>query len=242
MPTEVEKHIEELEKEAEGTPTIRRDPKKVKAEKVAQEKAEAEKDEAREEVKTHYTVREACTVLRLLSDEVRNLCVAGILRADKYGRGWRIPVDAIEEYLEYVERGERPEMEMPVQLEAKPYWIGIVDDAPRQYVTLAGVCFPRETYKVTDSDGGLKTHRERQKGAVAHLIPEQVEKIVEASNNVVVRMRGKATPVVVNKRNKRYRAYNGDHPIAKYVYMISLDDAVSKLGANWREFDPPTME
>jgi len=235
MPTEVEKHIEELEQDA-TKPSVRRDPKKVAEEKKASEATPTE------EVKTHYTVREACTVLRLLSDEVRNLCNAGILRAEKYGRGWRIPLDAIEEYLEYVERGERPEAELPVQLEASPYWIGIVDDAPRQYITLAGVCFPRETFKVTDTDGGLKTQRERHKGAIAYLVPEQIEKITEASNNVVVRMRGKATPVVVNKRNKRYRAYNGDHPIAKYVYMISLDDAVSKLGANWREFDPPTME
>ena len=56
---------------------------------------------------TVLTAEEVATILRTSLRTVRNLIKSGRLRGIKVGRGYRIPREALEEYL----RGEEPKSE-----------------------------------------------------------------------------------------------------------------------------------
>lgn len=56
------------------------------------------------------------------------------------------------------------------------YRVGLTADAPASHVTVAGVCFPLETSKFSDSG-----HETRSPGALTYLSKEKVKEILEAA-------------------------------------------------------------
>lgn len=129
----------------------------------------------------------------------------------------------------------------------KPYWIGTLDDCPKQNVELAGQGFPKQTGIVMPVPG-VKNRFEvsgMKPGAIARLSDIEISRIKDALDLRGVRWNqvreikdidSKGQEVVQTYRQGRIVSYAPVHedapqpvklttdvPLAKYVYMVSME-------------------
>lgn len=142
-------------------------------------------------------------------------------------------------------------------VETKPYWIGTMPDCPLQNVAAGGVTFPSYTGESIKSSGDLVPERDRSHGIIAYLSDEQLELVKTAVLLRVVRF---GSPIVdefehadgfprskpkrrahivmrdsqMNAPGYKYRAENGDVPLARLVYMHRADKlSIMDTKNNW---------
>lgn len=126
------------------------------------------------------------------------------------------------------------------EVDSVAYWCGTFPDSPFINLEIGGVDFHHVTEKVVDAPGSYKTRRYPSRGSIQYLSPEKAEGVRKAAEDLVVRRRGPVA-TMLRKSDRRYRAHVGDKPIGEFVYFLTVDDAVSNLGANWRESEPPSL-
>lgn len=127
---------------------------------------------------------------------------------------------------------------LPVEHESKSYWVGTLPSCPQFNVALAGVQFHRYTDPPTgrDADSG-ETKRAYRKGCVEQLTEAKVQTIMNAMRNKVVQWKLKKDKetgqlsrgeegFVMSTDSKQYFRQKFDEPLAKYVYLLPVTEAV----------------
>lgn len=122
------------------------------------------------------------------------------------------------------------------ELPKKQYWIGTLQSCPYQNVSIAGMDFPRYIDPARENSAGELT-RVEERGKVVWLDDEQVEAIKTKSLKKIIRKSGLRS-VLRHSDDVTYSSEYGDQPIAKFVYMVRLSEA---LPHNWRGHDPEPM-
>ena len=131
------------------------------------------------------------------------------------------------------------------------YWCGVTKDAPRQFFTLGGICFPKTIGEIRDDGTKQVCHQDVYDGQIHRLTDTQVALIKEhAANKVVrnhrsevVRELNRETHVydgkLLSKNGSRMSPYDpqpGDIPLGCFVYMVRV------RGKKDRPMqDPPAM-
>jgi hypothetical protein len=115
------------------------------------------------------------------------------------------------------------------------FWVGTTPDSPIQNVT-CGIRFPAFTGQL-DYDGKGEPVIPNSRGALIRLSPAEVKLVLKRVPLYVVRARGR-TSFVVSKAQKAYVPNPGDVPLAKFLYMVRLEE---RMPIGWRSSTPEPM-
>lgn len=135
----------------------------------------------------------------------------------------------------------------PVKLESlemgirRRYWIGTTSDCPYQNFYVGGVCFPGFEGTPNHSENGVPD-RQIINGGMVGLTDEKVEYLKKRISNILIRVTGKGrNGRLVGDRfeigGKGYRPMPTDVPVAKFLYMVPVDD----MGFHNRQSTPENM-
>lgn len=107
------------------------------------------------------------------------------------------------------------------------YMIGIIPNGPASCVHLAGIEFPAYTEDVHTPEGSYKTQRTRHLGRTVSLTAKKVKEIKKAVDQRMVRWEGSGSTrrarISLTSYNG-YRKTRNDQPLARYIYMVPVDD------------------
>ena len=117
------------------------------------------------------------------------------------------------------------------------YWAGTKKGCPKQNLHVLGVTFHQSTDKVTVKKGSMKTQRQNNRGGMVWLTPNEAKAVRAAIKAKVVTTSGRATIADA----KGFGKDSSVRPLGDFVYLVRLADAVKKVGAHWRDEDPPAM-
>jgi len=98
--------------------------------------------------------------------------------------------------------------------------IGLNDDCPFQYLTIGGISVPKWTQTV--SGKGVRTKRDKVRGVVMDLTPEQIERIKAGAANKVIRStRGKRARHMLWAKDFKGYKHNPetDRDVSSFVYI-----------------------
>lgn len=110
------------------------------------------------------------------------------------------------------------------------YLVGLLPDAPFDYVTPGAIEFSKFTEEVTFGTD-QETIRERRRGTVLELTDAQVERVKRDVVRKVVRKVGTRHDLY-GLDSRKYSRQPGDRPLAHFVYMRRVMDG---MPADWRE-------
>ena len=117
----------------------------------------------------------------------------------------------------------------------RAYWCGTLPNSPRQNVVLGGVTFCKGMGP-TDEQGRLHG----PPGSIVHLTAGALQRVKDAVMDRVVHVSG-ARRSVVTRAARTFRTQPGDVPLAKYLYMIDVEEAASVDPIGWRAALPTPM-
>lgn len=132
-------------------------------------------------------------------------------------------------------RGERPLFISPSSLpvpEAEPktfYWCGVTEDCPRQVIHAGGFDFPAYTQKqvpIGDSTTETKLSDDRFAGRIHAMTQRAVRKCLDGIATRIVRP-SVPNPEIRSIEGSKVRKHVpevGDVPLAKFVYMVEVED------------------
>ncbi len=122
---------------------------------------------------------------------------------------------------------EPPSLPQPEAVATKFYWCGVTKDCPFHSVTAGGFDFPAFTQKQEPrGEGGNMTILGETKfaGRVHKMTEGQVKWCLEGIANRILRMKTNKEMKPIHGGRKPFMPMAGDEPLAKYVYMIEIDD------------------
>ena len=125
---------------------------------------------------------------------------------------------------------------LPVEQEGRDYWLGTLPACPQFNLGIGGIMFHRYTDPPIGRDASSgEQKRAYRKGGVEKLTEGKVQGIIAGIKNRVVQWRMKkgkdgvwarAEGYVISQDSKSYFRQRGDEPLAKYVYIVPVTEAV----------------
>ena len=123
---------------------------------------------------------------------------------------------------------------------SKKYFVGTINDAPLQNITIGGFCFPNFTNELIKNDETSQLTPNKRKGDILELYDDEVKRIKDAASKKVVRWNANKTRAFIVCIDDKYKSGPNDELISKYIYLISLDE-ISQKNPMWREQDPAPL-
>ena len=117
------------------------------------------------------------------------------------------------------------------------YWAGTKNGCPKHNLSIKGITFARTTDQVTQPTGSLKTHRRSYAGGIVRLTSDEAKGLRDAVKTKVVVTKGRARIALA----KEFGRGSSTKPLADYLYLVRLADAVKLVGPHWRDEEPPAM-
>jgi hypothetical protein len=116
------------------------------------------------------------------------------------------------------------------------FWCGTKGLSPFQNYGIEDVEFQKFTEKVDHKDGEMMTQRAERVGSIVKMERGKAKRILDFISKAIV------TPGPPGRRRvvREERALReGENRLSDYLYLLPVDEAMSKYGASWRENPPP---
>lgn len=120
---------------------------------------------------------------------------------------------------------------------SEDYWLGTMPNCPLQNIVLGGVSFPSFTGVLRYAPKTLDPIYPETRGAVVKLSSRELKVILDRVPLYFVRRRGSQVSIV-SKTSRQFRPAAGDVPVAAYLYLVRLSDA---MPIDWRRRTPEPM-
>ena len=121
--------------------------------------------------------------------------------------------------------------------EVLEFWCGTTAKSPWQNYGIEDVEFQSFTEKVEQPDGEMMTQRTRRVGFVIKLARDKAKRLQDFISKALVGPGHPGRRRVFPNTSRPLR--EGENRLSEYLYLLPVDEAMSKYGSAWRENPPP---